>query len=118
MLRSMTCRLISVRHSLLARVKVDNLTWSFVIRFFARQPGRIYGCRSRLGDLFTSHGQQDVESRSVSEHNHVLVLANDLEALAPYQIGLEDAVDCLDVLRLGEQSAQLLGIGGRLPLIV
>jgi len=30
---------------------------SVVIGFFARQPRSINGCRSRLGDLFTCHGQ-------------------------------------------------------------
>ena len=39
-------------------------------------------------------------------------------ALAPCQIGLEDAVDRLDILRLGEQPAQFFGIDGRLKLIL
>jgi hypothetical protein len=59
----------------------------------SRQSERINSCRSRLGGLFTGHGQQHVESRSVSERNHGLVLADDLEALALYQIGLEGAAD-------------------------
>src|ERR1700678_1100796 len=52
------------------------------------------------------------------EHNHVLAPADDLEAMAPYQMSLEDAINRLDVLRPGEQYTQFFGIDGRLKLIV